>query len=1689
MKTKHRLVALMLSLIMLCSALPFTAAAEEDYGIEVLGTMLTPSNYEEFLEEYCLGQIAYDPPTNTLTFSGFMRSMVDSTPVVLYHGKDTVNVVLKWGNHVSGIFFESDEGSIAFSAESTGSLGFGKTDTGQTGIRCAYMDVDGGSIMMTNFTNGIKANLISVTGGSLAILADAYYALTAEHGISANEMRVSGGEVYVCGYSDGLDIGDSLTVSGGDVIVEDATRAVSVRGYVSINGTGVLNVEGDAVGIEASVVAVTGSAELHAKATYGETKPAILTHSYFAFDKNTHFIKKPVKAKIAAHPEGGETVFDGNGNIATEVSVVPWIACSVSRNGGAEERVEWSFENRKVNLFQCPVGETVTVRLVSYDEYGTFDTTVNGQMPHAHAFVTETISGKSEKSFTFSPEYRLESEMPTTSFGQPSGASDQFSYYHNIFFRQLGSSRQVGVLVFETLKGDLTFDEIKTQTVDINKMHTIPLPMNDSRGNAVVQSKDGAPNAEDLEVKLTGDKIFLTYIVKSFDDRYVLYVLPGAIGTATVTVSFKGNMSYNPAQITFSVVCQCNDCADGANDSALTHHIATDSTCKVRGNDEYWECGNCGALYGAKGDDGKRPWLAEVPYRPLNPDNHTNIFIMNDDPAWCDRAGTFSGYCNDCNKGIQETYAINPDHHHAHTFEEVQGQDATCTESGTAAHYACSACGKKYTQAVSITESLAITSQDDEITDTVIPANGHVWEDAVKDEYLKSEADCENPAVYYKSCEHCGISTKEFYDLQAAAASFTPGSTETVTIDGVEFYILAVDDGKALLLTKELLDEKAFDADSSVWEGSDIQQWLNGEWLSGKPRLSAIAEPAEIHTAAKYDDQENTVVSRDKVFLLSEADITNTHNSKTVTNTALYTYNGERLTAPGGASWGIYGVHWWLRSPRNFSQYVTAVTDFGNVHSYVYSQPLPVRPAMWVRFADPAPEWQTKIESITPGSADTVTIDGFEFHVLAKENGNALLLTKHVLFNKSELSFGKTPSWADSKLREFMNGIRPELAGGERFFFPNQAPTLAQYAQETEIYTPAGYNSTELVMTRDRMFLLSEADLFGTQNDHPEAGSNVFTYNGAPLPAPGGSWIATDVNGTPRYWWLRSLRLNKYSVAQVLDNGNLNSINSDVEDSTGIRGVRPALWIQYKEPVPEPATFTYGDALGHLWSTANYSWSVDPVSGDRTCTAQHTCTREGCLQGEYEKVTATREVTIAPTCTKQGQYTYTATFTKAGFETRTTTSPIPPLGGGHEWQVEGWTWDYPDLGRVIAYGDYAAYPQTTLKLKCQKCGDSVSVTVDKPELQLLAEGDVCTGGKRSFIATVQYEGVEYSDKNTFETINAEGHVFGNPTYDWVENLSVPDIYVCIATRVCTRDGCAHKEEEEVTVQGIKTLDPACGKAGQYTYTAEFKNPAFKTQTKQVPIDPLEHNWVEKVEDKYLKSAADCTNAAVYYKSCEHCGITHDSEIFTHGDPLGHNLVHHDAKAATCTEHGWNEYDTCSRCDYTTYSEIDALSHVFDEWYVEKQPTDREKGIEKRLCKNCDYFETRELDMIEYKAEPVGTEHGDAEINPENPKSGDDVKITPKPDEGFEVDEIKVTDKDGNEIEVKKNDDGSFTFVMPEDDVKIEVTFKKTENDLPVAPQTGDNFNIALWTILMCLAVSGVVYAVAWKRQRKRVKGS
>ena len=61
-------------------------------------------------------------------------------------------------------------------------------------------------------------------------------------------------------------------------------------------------------------------------------------------------------------------------------------------------------------------------------------------------------------------------------------------------------------------------------------------------------------------------------------------------------------------------------------------------------------------------------------------------------------------------------------------------------------------------------------------------------------------------------------------------------------------------------------------------------------------------------------------------------------------------------------------------------------------------------------------------------------------------------------------------------------------------------------------------------------------------------------------------------------------------------------------------------------------------------------------------------------------------------------------------------------------------------------------------------------------------------------------------------------------------------------------------------------------------------------------------------------------------------------------------MHHEAKAPTCTEIGWNAYDTCSRCDYTTYQELPILGHDYQAVTVD--PTCEADGYTLFTCSRC-----------------------------------------------------------------------------------------------------------------------------------------
>ncbi len=67
-------------------------------------------------------------------------------------------------------------------------------------------------------------------------------------------------------------------------------------------------------------------------------------------------------------------------------------------------------------------------------------------------------------------------------------------------------------------------------------------------------------------------------------------------------------------------------------------------------------------------------------------------------------------------------------------------------------------------------------------------------------------------------------------------------------------------------------------------------------------------------------------------------------------------------------------------------------------------------------------------------------------------------------------------------------------------------------------------------------------------------------------------------------------------------------------------------------------------------------------------------------------------------------------------------------------------------------------------------------------------------------------------------------------------------------------------------------------------------------------------------------------------------------------------------------------------------------------------------------------------------------HGDVEISPSKPEAGETVTITPTPDAGYEVEDVIVTDEDGEGVPVTENPDGSWSYEQPESDVTIEVIF-------------------------------------------------
>ena len=230
---------------------------------------------------------------------------------------------------------------------------------------------------------------------------------------------------------------------------------------------------------------------------------------------------------------------------------------------------------------------------------------------------------------------------------------------------------------------------------------------------------------------------------------------------------------------------------------------------------------------------------------------------------------------------------------------------------------------------------------------------------------------------------------------------------------------------------------------------------------------------------------------------------------------------------------------------------------------------------------------------------------------------------------------------------------------------------------------------------------------------------------------------------------------------------------------------------------------------------------------------------------------------------------------------------------------------------------------------------------------------------------------------TFEYGNPLGHDYGA----WTSNDNGTH------TRVCSRDA-SHAETDDC-------------RGG----TASCTKKAVCEDCKAEYGDLLPHDFTaETAEEKYLKSAATCTEKAVYYKSCTVCGEK-STETFEYGNPLGHDYgawtsndngthtrvcsrdaIHTETEncsggEATCTEQATCEFcgkkygeplghtykpewitneqrhwHVCARCDHIK----DMGVHRFGEWSIVRRPTSTKTGERVRSCTICNYEETEEL---------------------------------------------------------------------------------------------------------------------------------
>lgn len=182
------------------------------------------------------------------------------------------------------------------------------------------------------------------------------------------------------------------------------------------------------------------------------------------------------------------------------------------------------------------------------------------------------------------------------------------------------------------------------------------------------------------------------------------------------------------------------------------------------------------------------------------------------------------------------------------------------------------------------------------------------------------------------------------------------------------------------------------------------------------------------------------------------------------------------------------------------------------------------------------------------------------------------------------------------------------------------------------------------------------------------------------------------------------------------------------------------------------------------------------------------------------------------------------------------------------------------------------------------------------------------------------------------------------------------------------DGCTHEVTEMITQKG----EPAtCTEVGVYDEVVICSSCKTELSRERTFVDPLGHNMVT-----HEAKAPTCTEGGYdAYVTCSRCDYSTKGEELS---PVNHTIVSHEAKAATCTEAGHYAYETCSECSYTTYVEIPALEHNIINMFG-TNPTCTTPGChDYEYCDRCDYSTYVEIPALDHILEYGEAQPADCE---------------------------------------------------------------------------------------------------------------